>query len=120
MSINERLSTARKKLNLSQGKVAEKLGISQSAVATMEKEGSTVTEQNIKSYCNIFGVNETWLISGVGDMFTSKRQKDEFLDVFDKLMPEMQEHIIKISMDLLLLKNKLIMENKLTDANDDK
>ena len=53
-------------------------------------------------------------------MFTSKRQKDEFLDVFDKLMPEMQEHIIKISMDLLLLQNKLIMENKLTDANDDK
>lgn len=120
MSINDRLVRARKKLNLSQGKVAEKLGISQSAVATMEKEGSTVTEQNIKSYCSIFGVNEEWLVSEKGDMFTNKRQQDVFLGVFDQLMPEMQEHIIKVSMDLLLLQNKLKMENKLSDANDNK
>ena len=70
--MNERIRKLRKALGFSQKEFAEKIGLKQNAISYMEKEGATVTEQNIKVICSQFSVNEEWFRTGVGDPFVSK------------------------------------------------
>ena len=69
--MNTRLVYLRKHcLHYTQAELAEKIGLKQNAISYMEKSGSTITEQNIKSICREFGVNESWLRFGTGDIFS--------------------------------------------------
>ena len=52
--MNERIRKLRKALGFSQKEFAEKIGLKQNAISYMEKEGATVTEQNIKVICSQF------------------------------------------------------------------
>lgn len=78
--MNERIKTIRKTLGYNQKRFAEILGIAQTSVSYLEKKGATVTEQNIRSICNQFHVNERWLRFGEGEIFI----KDDriYLDQF--------------------------------------
>ena len=106
--MNSRIRELRKALNLSQKEFAEKIGLKQNAISFMEKSGSTVTEQNIKTICSQFSVNENWLRSGNGQMFLEKEKKQkEFFDIFDELSKEIQEYLIKTAKDLLETQTKL-------------
>ena len=100
--MNERIRKLRKALGFSQKEFAEKIGLKQNAISYMEKEGATVTEQNIKVICSQFSVNEEWLRSGAGSMFivNNKKQK-EFFAIFDDLSPILQDYLIKTAKDLL-------------------
>lgn len=68
--MNSRIRNLRKLLGLSQKNFAESLGLKQNAISYMEKDGFTVTEHNIKSICILYHVNETWLRSGIGEIFS--------------------------------------------------
>ena len=46
--MNSRIRELRKILNLNQKDFAQKIGLKQGAISYMEKNGSTITEQNIK------------------------------------------------------------------------
>ncbi|MEY8330901.1 helix-turn-helix transcriptional regulator [Lachnospiraceae bacterium 48-33] len=100
--MNSRIRELRKTLNLSQKDFAEKIGLKQNAISYMEKKGSTVTEQNIKTICSQFNVNENWLRTGQGEIFFEydKKQK-EFFAIFDSLSPVLQNYLIKTAKDLL-------------------
>lgn len=66
MSINERIREIRKDKNWNQKYLASILGITQSGVSYMEQNGSTVSDQTIKSIClAVPGLNEQWLREGV-------------------------------------------------------
>lgn len=106
--MNKRIRELRKALNLSQKDFAEKIGLKQNAISYMEKSGSTVTEQNIKTICFQFNVNENWLRTGFGKMFleNAKKQK-EFFDVFNELSPVFQDYLIKTAKDLLDTQSKM-------------
>ena len=67
--MNSRIRKLRKALHLSQKEFAEKIGLKQNAISYMEKTGFTITEQNIKTICSQFNVNENWLRTGSGKMF---------------------------------------------------
>lgn len=100
--MNKRIRELRKTLNLSQKEFADKIGLKQNAISHMEKDGSTVTEQNIKTICYQFSVNENWLRTGDGKMFLeSEKKQREFFDVFDGLSPALQDYLIKTAKDLL-------------------
>ena len=100
--MNSRIRELRKTLNLSQKDFAEKIGLKQNAISYMEKKGSTVTEQNIKTICSQFSVNENWLRTGQGEIFFKydKKQK-EFFAIFDSLSPNLQDYLIKAAQKLL-------------------
>ena len=79
--MNNRIRELRKTLGLRQREFAERIGLKQNAISYMEKNGSTVTEQNIKSICSQFNVNEHWLRDGTGGMFI-EQTKDEQIATF--------------------------------------
>lgn len=100
--MNSRIRELRKTLGLSQKEFAEKIGLKQNAISYMEKNGSTVTEQNIKTICSQFSVNESWLRTGSGKMFLENEKKQkEFFEIFDNLSPVLQDYLIKTAKDLL-------------------
>ena len=59
MTINERVKHFRKDvLHISQTEFAVSLGMKQTGVSYMERDGSTVTDQTIKAICLLYNVNE--------------------------------------------------------------
>ncbi len=106
--MNNRIRELRKALNLSQKEFAQKIGLKQNAISYMEKDGSTITEQNIKIICSQFNVNENWLRTGFEKMFIENEKKQkEFFYIFDKLSPVLQDYLIKTAKDLLEAQSKL-------------
>lgn len=77
--INDRVKTLRKHFNLTQGQLADKLGITDSSVSRIEKGESALTEGNIKLLCSQFDVNEEWLRYGKGDMFNPVEDSLDYL-----------------------------------------
>lgn len=68
--MNERIEKIRIQLGLSQDKFGEALGVTRTAVCAWEKGRRGVTEQVIIAICREFNVNRSWLVEGVGEMFT--------------------------------------------------
>lgn len=107
--MNTRIRELRKVLNLSQKDFANKIGLKQNAISYMEKTGSTITEQNIKTICSKFSINENWLRTGSGDMFLeNEKNQKEFFEIFDELSPVLQEYLIKTAKELLDTQEKLL------------
>lgn len=111
--MNNRIRKLRKTLNLSQKEFAQKIGLKQNAISYMEKNGSTITEQNIKNICSQFSVNENWLRTGSGNIFleNDKKQK-EFFDIFEGLSPTLQDYLIQTARSLLDTQSKLQSTDK--------
>lgn len=116
--MNYRIRELRKSLNLSQKEFAEKIGLKQNAISYMEKSGATVTEQNIKTICSQFNVNENWLRTGNGKMFIENEIKQkEFFHIFDKLSPELQDYLLRTAKDLLETQRKMQYNNNITNIH---
>ena len=83
--MNTRLKELRKHLNLSQKSFAQKIGITDSGLSNLESGKRNLTEQTIISICREFNVNRSWLVEGVGDMFTDipKTALDELAKQFE-------------------------------------
>lgn len=110
MSTNFRIKELRKHLNLNQAEFGAKIGLKNGAISWMEKEGNTITKQNIKIICDTFGVDEKWLLTGEGDMFHKVNETDllerlqrelkldaqetEVIRTFIKLSPEQRKTAI--------------------------
>lgn len=106
--MNERIRILRNTLNLTQKNFAEQIGLKQNAVSCMEKPGTTVTRQNIIAICKCFNVNEDWIYYGTGEMFIEyDSKKNEFMEIFNKLSPILQDYLIKTAKDLLEVQHKL-------------
>ena len=79
MTVNERLRYVRKKLLcLTQAELADDLGIKESTVGSMERNGRNVTEQTLKHFCLRYGINEEWLRTGYGKIFAEQNTLDAF------------------------------------------
>lgn len=106
--MNGRIRELRKTLALTQKDFAAKIGLKQNAISYMEKNGSTVTEQNIKAICSQFSVNEKWLRTGSGNMFLENEKKQkEFFEIFERLSPALQDYLIRTAKDLLDTQEKI-------------
>lgn len=86
MSINRRINLLRKQLGMIQQDFANKIGVQRVTISWMEKEGNTITKQNIKIICDTFNVSENWLLNGEGEMF---RPADK-PDILDRLQQELK------------------------------
>ena len=68
MKLNERLKFARNKLNFTQEKFADRLGLKRAAYASYESGRNTLNDSYIKLICKEFKINEEWLLYGKGEM----------------------------------------------------
>ena len=79
-----RLKAVRKAVGLTQQEFADRLGIKRGAVANYEIGRNDPIDAVISLICREFGVNETWLRTGEGEMF-AKAPTDIVGEVAEKL-----------------------------------
>jgi transcriptional regulator with XRE-family HTH domain len=92
---------------MQQGIFARRIGLSQTALSMIELGKTALTEKNIKLICATFGVDETWLRTGEGEMFGSASPYEkELLAVFGKLTADTQEFILEMAQNLLKRQEK--------------
>ncbi len=108
--MNHRIRELRKLLGLTQSEFADKIGLKQSSLSNIEKNGAT--EQSIKSICSVYHVNEEWLLTGKGEIFIITPYEKEITEIFSSLRPATQEHLLKTARDLLKLQEELLNQQK--------
>lgn len=77
MTIGNRVRTIRKTLGLNQTQFAKKIGISQRALSSIERETTNLTERNTREICRVFNVNEQWLRTGEGEMLVEPSEDEQ-------------------------------------------
>lgn len=107
--IASRITLVRTELHLTQKEFADKLGMGQSTINMIERGQRKVSKRHIKAICSVYNVNEDWLCSGKGKMFTKndvtliKRLKQEYeltdeetelLSVFLELPKETRQSVL--------------------------
>lgn len=78
MTIGERIRFFRKQNGYSIEEFASRISVGKSAVSRFETGVNGTTDQTIRSICREFGVNETWLRTGEGEML--KQTPESVLD----------------------------------------
>lgn len=71
LNLNTRIKQLRKALGMTQQKFADSIGVKQNTVAQYEIGRNEPIESVIALICKEFNVNRSWLVEGVGDMFTN-------------------------------------------------
>ena len=69
MSINQRIGILRQNLHMTQKEFSGKIFISNSFQALIETGKKKVLDRHIKLIVSAFGVSETWLRTGEGEIF---------------------------------------------------
>lgn len=77
--MNERIKALRKHLKISQDTFGRRIGITGASVSRIESGENEPSPQTIAFICKEFNVSETWLRSGVGDMFKASSSEAERL-----------------------------------------
>lgn len=72
--MNERIKKAREALGLTMKEFGSRIGLTTAAISRIESGVNSTTEQTILSICREFGVDEVWLRTGEGEMFSQDRK----------------------------------------------
>lgn len=106
--MTHRLKAVRKTLGLNQTDFARHLGITQTAYSMIENGNRPLADKYIKVVCSTFNVDENWLRTGQGEMFTASPYEKEFTDIFSHLTAETQEYLLLMAKELLNTQQKLL------------
>jgi len=117
MVVSKRIKYLRKTLALSQTEFGKRLGVSKSVILNVELEKVIPKDILIEHICEIFYVNNDWLVDGIGDMFKPDAQPnkelDEFLNHFFKLDPDYRKVVMQQAYILLEVQNKKMAEGSI-------
>lgn len=120
MTENERIKQVRKEKALTLEAFGRRLGVTKAAMSKLENGLRGVTEQMRLAICREYGVNEDWLLTGKGDMFTNASANivDEIarqyhltpetkvlIERFLVLSPEVQKGILDYILDVAAVIN---------------
>lgn len=83
--MQERIKELRKKLNLTQTKFAERLGVKGNTISQYESGRNEPIDAVISLICREFNVNETWLRTGEGPMFAEITEDQELAQIFSAI-----------------------------------
>lgn len=120
MTINERMRYFRKDvLHMNQTDFANSIGMKQTGVSYMERDGSTVTDQAIKATCSVHGIREEWLRTGEEPM----RSKPETFNL-DKFAKErgasdLELRVVKAYFELDPDVRKMLIEHFKTELSEE-
>ena len=95
--INKRIVQLRKTLKISQEKFAEGIKLSRSFQGGIEANHRKVNERLVKIICLSYGVNETWLKTGIGEMFNNAKDPrlERIIRNFNSMDPLLQDYVMK-------------------------
>lgn len=96
-TVNRRIKEVREALHLTQTQFSRVISLSSGYLAGVEVEKRKANDRLIKLICSSFNVNEEWLRTGKGNMF-SKNPDEQFtklVSLYKELEPRYQEYIIK-------------------------
>jgi len=96
MTINERVKLLRNTLKMSQAEFAKAIFISNGYMADLELGNRKVNDRIIHLISLTFGISETWLKDGTGNMFftTSSEKLQRLTSLFNELPPKFQDYIM--------------------------
>lgn len=104
--MNERITQVRKQAGLTQEKFADRIGLTRNFVWMIEKGDRVPSDRTIADICREFGVSETWLRTGEGEMFSDVSRDKKiaaFLgDVMAKDDDDFRRQLIDVLADLSL------------------
>lgn len=97
--MTNRINAVRKALKLSQREFGEKLGVSRDVISNLEYNRVEPKDLLLHHICQLYRVNEHWLHTGEGEMFTGNQEEaykiDEALEIFKSLQPEFQDYALE-------------------------
>lgn len=135
MQLGKRFKDFRKKLNLTQAKLAEALSCKQATIADYEKGRITPSAKILNIMVENYNLNVNWLLTGEGPMFlnqepntnnvpareeTSKLKKlEEEIAALKKSITELEKECQELDIQNKELNNKLVHRmQELLDAKD--
>lgn len=86
--MKERIKQLRKELGMSQTKFGESLGVSLSAAQKWEMGLSVPSDAVIMLIAQQYGISETWLRTGEGEMRAAKSREQEMAEMVKRLMAD--------------------------------
>lgn len=78
----DRILAIRKDSGLSQSAFGEKLNLSQNFVWMIEKGQREPSDRTVSDICRVYGVNETWLRTGAGEMHVPLSRDAQLAKIF--------------------------------------
>jgi transcriptional regulator with XRE-family HTH domain len=107
MTVNERIKQIRQALNMTQTGFSKAVYVSNGYTAEIENGHRAANDRIIRLICLTFGVNETWLKTGKGEMFQASpvERRERILSLFDQLNPRFQEYALTVIDQLIKLQN---------------
>lgn len=99
-SMKDRIKLIREQNKLSQEDFGNKIKIKRSAVSKIESGLNNPSDQTIALICSEFSINENWLRTGEGEMFTLQEDEEaayvaELLDDTDNPLYDLIKAIMK-------------------------
>jgi transcriptional regulator with XRE-family HTH domain len=93
MSINNRINQVRLALELTQSKFAERIAVSSSYLAGMERSDKKVNDRVIRLISMEFGISEHWIRTGIGEMYSETENINiaKIVSLYKSLTPKYQE-----------------------------
>ena len=89
--MKDRITLVRKERKYSQEKFANELNLSRNFINQIETGKKSPSERTIKDICLKFGVNETWLRTGEGEMYVPLDREQELAKLTVGLLQEESE-----------------------------
>ena len=83
--MQERIKELRKKLNLTQAKFAERLGVKGNTISQYESGRNEPIDAVVSLICREFNVNEVWLRTGKEPMFAEISEDEELTQIFSAI-----------------------------------
>ena len=124
--MNERIRAVRTALKLSQSEFGMRIGLAQTALSMIELGNNPITSKNVKLICATFNVNEQWLRTGNGEMFSDSPYIKELSDLLSDMEPETQRFLLVTAKELLRVQQNLTgtpdydcMSSQVAEAPDD-
>lgn len=83
--MDERIKELRKALGFTQQQFADALGVKRNTISQYEIGRNAPIDAVISLICREFGVSETWLRNGEGEMFVPKTRNEELFEFVTKV-----------------------------------
>ena len=93
--IRDRLKQFRKTTGLNQSDFAQKLGIIQRTYSSYEGGDRAIPDRFIVSVCAVYGISETWLRTGEGEMYEQKTTDEEIAEFLGEVMASSDDDVRK-------------------------
>lgn len=97
--LSDRIKEIRKTLNLKQAEFGGILGVREATVTSWETGVRSPSEAVMLAICREFHVNEFWLRTGEGEMFSPRTRDTELADFFGDLLadePDFRHRLISV------------------------